>query len=330
MKTRFLYPILALIAAVLACNAPSVSDEKQATLTAAAQATNQASGIGRTGIEITELSISPTSGSGKFRVHLAWDPHDRGTITCEYSNLLYSTQGGDLFSEMKVGVGDDPGFFDFDFEETRPGDYVLTCFASGETGPLTVTSEEILFTVIGPTDTPMNTPTETPVPTQTPTATQPPAVTLKGQIIFDFNKVQSDIPAAGGEMAEVTNPCIPEITIGADGTFDGACEKLHITAFLVDESFTAQVIGKVDTTGNVTFTYEVSAIGTPNGVWRISYTGQGTFTTGTQASGTANFWFFCDSGSDEKNQYLWCANTPNFTTTSEFGGTLPWSFVPAP
>lgn len=54
-------------------------------------------------------------------------------------------------------------------------------------------------------------------------------------------------------------------------------------ARLIDESITAQVTGTVDQAGNVTFTYEVTEIGNPNGIWRVVYQGQGKFSSNTQA-----------------------------------------------
>jgi hypothetical protein len=140
--------------------------------------------------------------------------------------------------------------------------------------------------------------------------------------VFDFANAQSSKgPGWGGVLAEVTEACKPEVTITALGEVSGSCERTHITARLVDESFTVQITGMVDADRNITFTYDVSEIGTPNGSWRISYDGQGKFTSQKEASGTASFSYSCSSGQDN---LLWC----NSQTYEAFSGTVAWSFVP--
>ncbi|MBA4386116.1 MAG: hypothetical protein C0410_15375 [Anaerolinea sp.] len=148
--------------------------------------------------------------------------------------------------------------------------------------------------------------------TVTPTQKKP---NVNGQILFDFSNVDSTREGAGGELKRVTELCIPDIILNGEGTLTGYCEKLHIQALLTDESITTSVNGKVDDSGNLTFTYEVSEIGTPNGAWRITYEGQGDIT-----SGTALFNFNCNSGADN---LVWCWKW----TSESFSGSLPWTFT---
>ena len=39
-----------------------------------------------------------------------------------------------------------------------------------------------------------------------------PAALTRGKIIFDYARVESSMPGAGGYAAEVTNLCIPEVS----------------------------------------------------------------------------------------------------------------------
>lgn len=112
-----------------------------------------------------------------------------------------------------------------EINETAPGDYVLTSlFTAARTGYSTYS--EITFTVLETISSSGVTATVPIIPSL------PTIATIKGQIVFDFAKVQSAVPAAGGEMGRMINLCVPEITICADGTFCGTCEKLHIAALL--------------------------------------------------------------------------------------------------
>ena len=77
------------------------------------------------------------------------------------------------------------------------------------------------------------------------------------------------MPGAASYTAEVTNLCVPEVTIADDGTISGECEQSDVRGHLVTSvNFTAMVIGQVDPSGKVSFTYEVSEIGLQSGSWR--------------------------------------------------------------
>ena len=93
-----------------------------------------------------------------------------------------------------------------------------------------------------------------------------PAALTRGKIIFDYARAESSMPGAGSYTAEVTNLCVPEVTIADDGTISGECEQSDVRGHLVTSvNFTAMVIGQVDPSGKVSFTYEVSEIG--NAKW---------------------------------------------------------------
>lgn len=306
MHTRWFLVALALIGAALACNLdPFSSRDPRPT-------------------DVESVAVTPASGSGSFTLKVAIysRPSSDDTVSCYYVTPGGATMAIGLVFPSGMGAQTDT----LAFNVSEPGDYTATCENDSATS-----KKSAQFTVIGATPTVTATPTITPiiVPTETPSPTQPPPVTLKWRITFDFAQVQSSIPGAGVEMFYVTNPCIPEITIGADGSLSGACEKIDAHVHTTTSGITAQVTGQVDASGNITFTYEVSEIGTAmfsddrNPTWRISYWGQGKFASGTQASGTATFHFLCDSGSP---QLFWC--DPD-TTFSEFDGTIPWSFAPA-
>ena len=88
------------------------------------------------------------------------------------------------------------------------------------------------------------------------------------------------------------------------------------------------VIGQVDPSGKVSFTYEVSEIGNPNGTWRVDYSGSGTLTPDGKAAGTADFAYTCNSGSEN---LFWCrVFRIGFANSDAFSGTIPWTLEAAP
>lgn len=190
------------------------------------------------------------------------------------------------------------------------------------------------FLVVEITPTPTSTPlasnkpaakataTLAPLPTATATPTPTTATRAnKGRIIFDYAKGQSSRAGAAGEAAQVTNMCIPEITINTAGGLSGSCEKTNTTGHLVtNASFTVTVVGAVDAMGKIHFSYDVSEIGNPNGAWRVSYEGEGVLTSPAAGAGTATFSYSCVSGSDN---LLWCGSSPS----ESFSGSLPWNFL---
>ena len=306
MRNRPIFALIILISAMLAC-------------TSVVQPTSNTTILG--------VDVVPPTGSGSFyltvRFQYTWyRASPPATIFCVYSTpdgsvipiaTIYDEEGDQREKEVVItsktvqfSVAPKNGV-------VIPGNYLVGCSTEHTSGPVTAP-----FTIIGDA-TPTADVLSNPVPT--PTATLQTA-TLKGRIIFDYNGYQSSRPSGGGELSRVTELCIPDIII-ANGGLNGQCEKLHIKALLEDESITVTVTGTIDSSGNITFLYDISEIGNPNGSWRISYQGQGRFTSGTQGSGTASFAFSCSSGQDN---LLWC----NGQTYESFSGTLPWSFMPAP
>lgn len=282
---------------------------------------------------ITGVTVLPPSGEKDFTLEVKYQytwyrDHPNVEILCMYTAPSGSTMTiGFILPE---GLDRDREFFSrvqtlpFTIKankdgEIEPGVYVAGC--STELDPRVVTATFMVVENTHPTETPTpNLPLE---PAATPTATQLLPVSLvTGKIVFDYAQTESSRPGASGELSKITELCIPEITVEA-GNLNGQCEKLHITAFLEDESLTVQVLGQVDPSGNVTFSYDVSDIGNPNGAWRISYEGQGQFTSATQATGMANFSYSCNSGAEN---LIWCWKW----TSESFSGTLPWSFVASP
>lgn len=213
------------------------------------------------------------------------------------------------------------------FSATEPGDYYIECI-----GTENLDAGVDYFKILEATSTPTPTPTATKTPTITPTPTSTSIVTLTstntstlpiqpstGKILFDKNGIQSS-RAVGGKLDEVIKWCIPEVTIAPDGKISGLCEYTGQT-FVEKAHVTATVSGMVDQSGNITFSYDVSEIGDPNGAWRISFEGKGAFTSNKQAAGTAVFTYSCNSGAEN---LLWC-----FGFTSESAdGTIPWRFEP--
>ena len=157
-----------------------------------------------------------------------------------------------------------------------------------------------------------------------------PAALTRGKIIFDYARVESSMPGAASYTAEVTNLCVPEVTIADDGTISGECEQSDVRGHLVTSvNFTAMVIGQVDPSGKVSFTYEVSEIGLQSGSWRVDYSGSGTLTQDGKAAGTADFAYTCNSGSEN---LFWCRVVPykDSLLSDAFSGTIPWTLEAAP
>jgi hypothetical protein len=309
MKNRWPWAMMALMAMVLSCNLPF-------------QRTSWTT--------ITSVTVTPPSGEKDFSLEVkynyTWDREQpNAEIYC-----MYTTPGG---STIPIGTVV-PAGLDRDREtfskvdklaftvkpkdgRIEPGTYLAGC-ATEHDGSMVTTTFTITESA-APTPTAMLSLESTLTPTM---ISQTPLTLPKGQIIFDYAKAESSRPSSGGELSRVTNLCIPEVSFGSNVSISGQCEKLHITALLTDESITAQVTGVVDPSGNVTFSYDVSEIGNPNGAWRISYEGQGKLTSAAQAAGTATFSFSCNSGADN---LIWCWKW----TSESFSGTIPWSFTPS-
>jgi hypothetical protein len=242
---------------------------------------------------------------------------------------LYSPAGHQSIGEIYPPGGDDylVQSDTISFVANDPGLYEVECVGLGNQGG----SGTGKFKILKPTSTPTltqtatktatvtKTMTSTPVVTTTPTNTDTQAILpVKGKILFDKNGIQSS-RAVGGKLDDVTKWCVPEVTIAADRTISGLCEYKGQT-FVEKAYVTATVTGMVDPSGNVSFSYDVSEIGDPNGAWRVSFEGKGTFTPNNkQATGTAVFTYACNSGAEN---LLWC-----FGYTSESAdGTIPWRF----
>lgn len=308
MRNRLSFASVIMIIAMLACQIPGVSRPPGHTT-------------------ITGVTIAPPTGEKYFSLEVkyeyVWDRENGNAgVFCSYITPSGKSipidhiaadgldRDGEKFSKVQVfnfSIVPADGIVEF-------GVYTASCTTFELTSP-TVTTNFMVVENSTPTPEPPS------QPAATPTATLQTAA-LKGQIVFDFANAQSGKgPGWGGLLAEVTQECKPEVTITALSVVSGSCEKSHITARLVDESFTAQITGAVDADRNVTFSYDVSEIGNPNGSWRISYEGQGKFISQTEASGTASFSYSCSSGQDN---LLWC----NSQTHEAFSGTVSWSFVP--
>jgi hypothetical protein len=309
MKNQQFLVILALIAIALSCNLPM----QRTTWT-----------------NITSVAVTPSSGEKVFNLEVKY----QYTWYREYPNVeiycMYTTPSGrtiPIGSITPEGLDRDREFFSKSQTlafTVKPKDgkielgvYLAGCATEHDVNMVTTTFIVVESVYPDPTPTPPLESATVPIMTQ-----QTPILLLKGKIVFDYAKVESSRPGAGGELSRVTDLCVPEITFGT-GNIGGQCEKLHITAFMTDESITAQVTGLVDSSGNVTFYYDVSDIGNPNGAWRISYEGQGKFTSATQAAGTATFSYSCNSGSEN---LIWCWQW----TSESFSGTILWSFVQSP
>jgi len=310
MKTHWLLGTVALVAALLACSNPFQPEPRYTATT------------------IKSVGVAPTSGSGSFTLEVSyetfWIPDKFiPNIYCNYVapngaivpigtiDMLYHIGAREIVTATKTlpfTVAQTNGV-------TQPGTYLAGCTTETNSTPVTTT-----FVVIGDATPTPEPPSET---AATPTATLQTAA-LKGQIVFDFANAQSSKgPGWGGLLDEVTRECKPELTISALGVVSGSCDKAHISARLVDESFTVQVTGTVDADRNIIFSYDVSEIGTPNGAWRITYEGQGRFASATQAAGTASFSYSCSSGADN---LLWCSSQ----AYEAISGTISWIFVPSP
>ena len=110
--------------------------------------------------------------------------------------------------------------------------------------------------------------------------------------------LDSSVPGAGSYAAEVTNLCIPEVTIGGDGTIRGSVSNPAYPASLVERvNLTTMVIGQMDPAGKVIFTYEVSEIGKSK--WDLAGQHGGRILSADgKASGTADFSYSCKSGAE--------------------------------
>jgi hypothetical protein len=326
MKNRLAIIIISLMATTLACNLPLIHPEPRT--------------ISPT---ILSMDVNPPSGKSDFTLAVSysvfWVPDKRiVNIKCAYYGPGdISGQIGQLDMFKHIGaptvetrtenlpfsIGKKNG-------KLQGGIYMASCGTENNYSTMTST-----FEVVGdPTETPTPSSTPSPSPTMTPTLTTTPSITptpaavlRKGKIIFDFLLVESNRPGAGSQVFQVTNPCIPEVTFAPDGVISGTCEKANTAGHMVTSAtFTATVSGNVDSSGKITFTYDISEIGNPNGAWRVNYSASGSFSSGNQASGTANFGYSCVSGSEN---LLWCGHSV-YSPSETFSGTVPWKFEPAP
>ncbi len=314
MKTLRVFVMLILLAVTLACYATASYKDGADT-------------------KIISVSVDPPSGSGTFTLKVSYEAFQRyltgmlpPSVVCTYTTPDLATmpigQTNPQVTTENVWLPfTDTFFFNVTQSDGRtpPGVYIAGCTTTdGGSQPVTASFTVVEAQATEPPSLPATEPVQPPPP-----ANPPVQLPLVGKIIFDYNGYQSGRPSGGGELDWVTQWCIPRVTISTTGAVSGSCEYSGTTTHLTQASVTAQVTGSVDASGNVTFSYDVSEIGSPNGAWRISYEGNGKFTSLTQASGTADFSYSCSSGQDN---LLWCYPS---TTYESFSGSVPWSFVPS-
>jgi hypothetical protein len=328
MKTRLIAAITALLAAMLACSVPILPDNDFTK--------NVTSDI-KSHANILSVRVTPPSGNGHFSITVEYeyywvDGEPQPRIHCWYTTasghtypIKIDAYTGEVNKVEHLTRTWGP-FSPFGPNmENEPGDNKAGCSAEPAETPV-----ETTFNV---TDGGSQPPAATPPPAIEPTATTPPV--LKGKIIFEYRSPNTT-PAGWGDYLNEMNllaggvqACEPEVTIASDSSLHGECEYKGTTLLLEDASVTALVSGSIDKLGNVTFTYEISQVGTRVesgihiGTWRVSYSGHGVFSSATQASGTAEYGYDCASGDDSR---LWCQSQPS----SSFSGSIPWSFVPNP
>ena len=301
---------LTLLAAALACNLPL-------------QPTSWT--------QITGVTVTPPVGEKEFTLEIkytfTWDrERPNAEIYC-----LYLTPGGrsiPIGTLVPAGLDRDRETFtkverlNFTIQpqagQIEAGQYRAGC-STEHAGSQQMTSFTVLASL---TSTPRPEDTRTPTRPGAVELTSTPSLTLtaaplSGRLVFDYARVESSRPGAGGELARVTELCLPEIHL-TGSQLGGECEKLHFTGFLTDESVTVAVTGRLEAAGRLTFSYQVSEIGNPQGTWRILYTGQGQFASPVQAAGVATFRFACNSGAEN---LVWCWKW----TSETFSGSLPWT-----
>jgi hypothetical protein len=323
MKSHLSFPIIMLVASMLACTLPTEGDplgegQDKTTLT-----------------HITGMDMEPPSGTGSttFQLVVTYESfyqgfNPPGDISCSYITPNGITKGIGKISvarahEDKNKMETHTKSLPFNVRQadgkTTSGKYKAQCANEYTTSPLSVD-----FFVSESAAQPPQPPSD---PATPPPAKPLLAAPLKGRIIFDYAKAESTLVGHGGELDEVTKWCPVVVTIASDGRISGECEYKG-TAFIENATVTANVTGMVDPSGNVTFSYDVTEVGVlsekgnPIGSWRISYQGHGKFTPPDHASGSADFGYNCNSNDENRK---WC-----FSQTSEsFSGSIPWSFVPS-
>ena len=288
---------------------------------------------------VESVKVRPQrSNGGEFTItvdYYAKDSKAEGLlpIECTFS-VDGSLSAGTVIGEIIPTKGDE--FLlqssSLTFTVTEPERYFAICYSESTMG---ATSEGTIFIVNEPTPTPTNTPENTKTPKPTPTVTPTLPRQLKaGKILFNYAAAQSQRAGSGGELDAVTKWCVPDVTIGSDGSIKGVCEYSGNTQ-LIKANIRVEVEGVLSKTGAVQFTYDVTEKGS-NGwtvqdnpvdvtvtsteaVWHIQYTGEGAQTGAGQASGEADFTYSCDSGAT--NLY-WCASK----ISESFSGKIPWRF----
>jgi hypothetical protein len=155
---------------------------------------------------------------------------------------------------------------------------------------------------------------------------------LKGKIVIDY---YSNTDRHFDELWHMTfQLCDPKITITPAGNLSNSTcmdgrnpnPAVHVGEF----SFTFQIMGMVEPSGNVKFSYDVNQTGSPHGTWRVILGGEGKFTSPIQAAGTANFSYTCDDFSEYIEVANLCGTSDIILGHESYKGTVSWSFVPSP
>jgi len=178
---------------------------------------------------VISVEVDPPLGSGAFTLILQYDAigeyngvsthYFPGLVTCNYTTPDGATI---LIGEVNPPFESMEGVIQtatLAFNVTQAGDYRATC--TNHTGGRSADNTFIVQgTIPEETEPPVQIPTDTP-------EVAPPVVNLPitGQIIFDYASTQSARTDAGGEAAQVTGLCIPNVTITTDGILSGACEQ---------------------------------------------------------------------------------------------------------
>ncbi len=345
MKNRLHIALVVLLAAMLACRGISEPGQFSSTDIISVTVSPQA-GTGSFKLSVT-VKAEVSEGSTPENVHCYYVTPDGATMEIgQYSPtrlpLLPSLQPPAQTMEIHFSVRPEKGII-------QPGSYLAGCTNDRNSSMKTTT-----FRVV--TGEATITPTlPGPQPTLAPTqASQFLSSPLKGKFIFDYAAIRvtaANVDDRFGSAADLLSNLVdamcgtktdrwqsPEITITPDGKLSNTTcrEGFDPPGFLTISTFTYQVNGTVDASGNVQFTLEIYQYGpefegTPDGVYHLVINGQGKFTTPTQAAGTASFTFNCDNNSGMNTQSSACgSDNDSLRAHSSVSGEIPWKFEAMP
>ncbi|MEW6717235.1 MAG: hypothetical protein AB1345_07020 [Chloroflexota bacterium] len=305
MNTRFLFPILALIAAVLACDMPQLSGGKYPM--------------------IQSLTVTRPSGVGNFTATVTLSPHTKlGYLVCyaiwERTEAEAEDENGDEAGELVYGREALPPTkaevtISFDFWPSHGGGNELLCVVE-DINKDPIHDESTLFSFLEPTETP----TETPM-ARTATLT--------------FSDVSDEYMGMLPGCWEADGT-VKQIVMAADGTLQVECGwdsplDFTIRAALTGKwnKLTPSVTFHLEQT--VTYKYPGGITGTIVVVWD----GEGAPTSLTEANGTATSTWDCNlppqpEGLPADQGWLACAKDPvteQMIYSLKKTGTASWRMV---